>query len=142
MSTRIKAFQGDTITIQRSALLGFDGAPIADLSTWELTFTLKASLEDADPGLIQKTKSDGQITVTGGTLSFEISATESRTNIIPATTYQYDIQGRDALGRVKTLEKGRLSVRRDITTDGGGPVVLFDSISGNFDDQLGNFDDL
>ena len=142
MSTRIKAFQGDTILIQRSAFLGFDGLPISDLSTWDITFTLKASLDDADPGLIQKTKSSGQITVTGGTISFEISEAESRANIVPGTTYIFDIEGQDAGGRVKTLEKGRLTVRRDVTTAAAAPVVLFDSITGNFDDQPGNFDDV
>ena len=74
-------------------------------------------------------------------MSVEISAAESRGLFSPGVIYRYDIEGIDALGRVKTLEIGVLSVKRDTTTT-AFVISLFDSLTGNFDDLPGNFDDL
>lgn len=110
----IKRKLGDTIPLELYDLKGFDGLPVTDLSAWEIWFTVKAAIEDPDPGLLQKTKSAGGISVSGGVARFEITATESRTLFQPDTIYLYEIQARDPQNRIITLDTGKLQLTKDL----------------------------
>jgi hypothetical protein len=110
----IKRKWGDTIPLELSEITALDGLPVTDLSGWELWFTIKADIDDADPGLLQKTKSGGGIITTGGIARFEITAAESRTLFQPDTTYLYEVQARDPQNRIITLDSGKLQLTKDL----------------------------
>ncbi len=137
-----KAFHGDTIPLSLPKVVGFDGITVADLTGWVIVFTVKESPIDADPGVIQKTSTSGDITITGGRATWEISANECRTLFEPGRVYIYDVEATDTIGRVLTAMVGEITILRDITQTIQAPLNLFDSLTGNFDDLVGTFDQL
>lgn len=111
----IKRKCGDTIPLELYNVKGLDGAVVTSFTGWELWFTVKTDSSQAEPGILQKTKSGGGITTTGGQANWEITSTESRTLFLPGTTYEFDVQGRDPLGRIGTLDEGKITLSDDIT---------------------------
>lgn len=115
MSTRIKAFHGDTIPMALSGLVGFDGVPVTNLTGWALIFTVKASKTDA-AALLQKSTTAGTITIAGGEAFWEISGPENSALFSPGETYFCDVQAEDALLRIGTAITSTITISKDITT--------------------------
>ena len=117
--------KGDDISLRRTidfTATGFDaGTTITD--AW---LTVKASIADADPGLVRK-----QITTTDvpGTGQIEDDGTGDvdmvvRFDLLPADTLaidtilrHFDVQVKTASGKIYTPEKGRIAATQEITAD-------------------------
>jgi hypothetical protein len=89
-------------------------------------FTLKASLTDADPGVLQKKVTTsavsgvGQITADGSTTSGAAVArfdfTAAQTAALSPQTYWFDVKVKTASGRVLPDAKGIVTVTMQTTT--------------------------
>ncbi len=106
---------GDTLQFTLKNVRDLDGSLVTDFSSWDLWLTIKTSADDADPGIVQKQKSAGGWTVSGGTAQTEISASENRSLFLPDTAYYYDVQGKNAAGKIRTLEEGYITLTKDAT---------------------------
>lgn len=118
----LRTYLGDSKTL--TIPLTWQGSAFHPTSAWDLIFTAKADLDDADEdAIIQKTSTAG-ITTTGTkaliALVHEDTATET------PRTLQYDIQGQNTdTGEVRTLARGALLLVRDATRglDSSIPIV-------------------
>lgn len=106
---------GDTLKFTLDLARDLDGLLVTDFAGWELWFTIKSSQDDADPGIVQKKKSAGTITTSGGTATCKISATECRSLFLPNQAYYFDWQGMAPNADVGTLEKGTITFSKDTT---------------------------
>ena len=124
-------FDGPTLSVDRGDTLQFDfvvndnGTPI-DTTTWqELWFTVKRSPEDTDAvAILMLTRTGGGITPTGPTGAHRGEILPAHTDGLPSYTqdFVWDLQGKDAAGRVYTLRKGPFVVNPDVTrTTSVGP---------------------
>lgn len=104
-----------------------DGTTIEDVSAFtDVTFTVRKALGDADPPLIEKTKSAGEITVkaadptnfpeevAGANSVLEVVVTDVDTNLLSPGFYAYDIKHMDA-GSEVPLTIGTIEALQAVT---------------------------
>lgn len=100
------------------------GVPLANLLT-KAWLTVKVKVADADPGVFQKTittaavADQGQITDDGNTdgigqLVFNITAANSAL-LTEGVTYEYDIKGKQADGKLFPVERGIVIATKMVT---------------------------
>jgi hypothetical protein len=109
---RINTFRGDTLTLNFSVTRSGAAVNLTGATAW---FTLKTMLTDADPGVAQATNGSG-VTITtplSGQLTVELPA--SVTIDIPPGEYQWDLQVKEASGRISTAASGQAYVEADVT---------------------------
>lgn len=115
MTQALSKKRGDTIPFRLSGVTDRFGDAVADLSGYTITFTVKASIDDADvDAVLQKTSGGGGIDVQTAEAFWEITADESEL-LTPALRYQWDVQLEDADGVIATVEEGTLVVSKDVT---------------------------
>jgi hypothetical protein len=103
--------RGDDWTIKLE--IQSDGVPL-DISGYKFYLTLKANIDDADPGALQVSV----VTPTNAESVLGISyiiATDVETSGLDALSYHYDIQQIDTSGHVQTLQLGKVKVIKDVT---------------------------
>lgn len=80
-------------------------------------FTLKANIDDADPGALQVSATpsilDSPTEASQGILY--ITVADTLTDPLEARTYNYDVQQRDSTGKIQTLLIGKVKVVKDVT---------------------------
>lgn len=90
---------------------------VLDITGYSFWFTLKESIDDADPGAVQVTASPDISTsptqASQGVLY--ITVPKASTDSLAPKTYNYDVQQVDGSGNVQTLLIGKVKVVRDIT---------------------------
>lgn len=111
--------QGDDLDITRTVT-----AVPATQTLTKAWLTFKASISDADPGLLQKAITSGavagtgQITDTGasgtGTLLFQL--TGANTLALPLIVAYYDVKVLTSAGKIYTVEQGRYRANVRVTT--------------------------
>jgi hypothetical protein len=80
--------------------------------------TAKSALADVDPGVFQKTLSDG-VTVLDdvtGTISVDLEPADTEDLTGPRDRLYYDVQVLDVDDKISTPQRGRLVVKADVTT--------------------------
>ena len=90
---------------------------VLDITGYTFWFTLKANIDDADPGALQVTATPD----TSGNPSeaskgiLYIRASRTLTDTLQTQNYNYDVQQVDDEGNVQTLLIGKVKVVKDIT---------------------------
>jgi hypothetical protein len=90
---------------------------VLDITGYTFWFTLKANVDDADPGALQVTATPD----TSGNPSeasqgiLYIRASRTLTDTLQTQNYNYDVQQVDDEGNVQTLLIGKVKVVKDIT---------------------------
>ena len=90
---------------------------VLDITGYTFWFTLKANVDDADPGALQVTATPD----TSGNPSeasqgiLYIRASRTLTDTLQTQNYNYDVQQVDGSGNVQTLLIGKVKVVRDVT---------------------------
>jgi hypothetical protein len=103
--------RGDDWTIKLE--IQSDGVPL-DIAGYKFYLTLKADIDDADPGALQvSVTAPADANSTAG-IAY-IVATDLETAVLAAITYHYDIQQIDTSGKVQTLQIGKVKVTKDVT---------------------------
>jgi hypothetical protein len=113
----ITAHRGDTVEIFIS-LTDVEGLEQIDVTGMMIWFTLKRSPDDTDlQALLQKNTSTGGVIITNTALGqAKVILSAEETSAIPAPSiYLYDVQVKDASGKVTTVDEGYLDLRTDIT---------------------------
>jgi hypothetical protein len=119
--TTIEIYRGDTTTIPFS--VSRSTLPV-DLTSAVIWFTLKSSVVDADvAAVLQKSSVDGGITILDqttdrGKASINLAPGDTATlglTVSGPVVYQYDIQVKEASGRVSTVATGAFVLRPDVT---------------------------
>lgn len=117
-----RTYLGDSKTL--SIPLRWEGSAFTPSAAWDLIFTAKDDLDDADTSaIIQKTSTAG--ITTSGTKAL-VALVHADTAEETARTLQYDIQGQNTdTGEVRTLARGALRLVRDSTRelDSSIPIV-------------------
>lgn len=107
------AVRGDTLSF--TATVTQSAAPV-DLTAAQVWFTAKHSATDADPGIFQKTIGSG-IAVSGtdhNLLTITVDPADTAGLDAP-TTLHWDLQIKEAGGRVTTVAGGTIALAADIT---------------------------
>lgn len=90
---------------------------VLDITGYTFWFTLKANIDDADPGALQVTAtpdaSGNPSEASRGILY--IRAPRNLTDSLQTQNYNYDVQQVDDSGNVQTLLIGKVKVVKDIT---------------------------
>lgn len=107
-------FHGDTIPLNVTGVVGFDGVSVTNLAGWAVRFTVKSS-PISSIALVEKSTGAGSVTTSGGDAWWEISAAENRAAFEPGKTYVFDVQLTDPQGRVATPLHGTILILNDIT---------------------------
>ena len=106
--------RGDDWTIK---LVLKNGSNALDITGYTYKMTLKANIDDADPGALQLSAtpsvSDSPTEASQGILY--ITATDTQTDSLEAKTYNYDVQQKDDTGKIQTLLIGKVKVVKDVT---------------------------
>ncbi len=105
----IRRFRGDTFPIV--FLVTSNGVPV-DITNWTFTLTIDPSDAPADAGsnVLQLT---GTITdAAGGEVTFTMTALEA--DIVPGA-YNYDVEGIDGAGVIRTFGVAGFVIDQDIT---------------------------
>jgi len=106
--------RGDDWTIK---LVLKSGSSPLDITGYSYKFTLKANIDDADPGALQLSATpsvlDSPTEASQGILY--ITATDTQTDPLEARTYNYDVQQKDSTGKIQTLLIGKVKVVKDVT---------------------------
>lgn len=106
--------RGDDWTLK--LVLTSEGS-VLDITGYSFTFTLKANIDDADPGALQVTATpsvSGNPTEASQGILY-ITASKTLTANIEARTYNYDIQQADDSGKIQTLLIGKVRVAKQVT---------------------------
>lgn len=103
--------RGDDWTLKLTVLNS--NGQIADITNYSYWLTLKADLEDADPGALQLTVVPIPAEAVQGIVTIEVPSISTGT--LEPITYNYDIQQVDTSSKVQTLMLGKLKVVRDVT---------------------------
>lgn len=103
--------RGDDWTLKLNVTANSAALDITGYTYW---LTLKANVDDADPGDLQVTSTpllaeDAQAGI------IYITAPKEKTTLLEPGSYNYDIQQVDSLGSVQTLLIGKVRVVKDIT---------------------------
>lgn len=90
---------------------------VLDITGYTFWFTLKANVDDADPGALQVTATPD---TTGNPSEASqgilyIRASRTLTDTLQTQNYNYDVQQVDDEGNVQTLLIGKVKVVKDIT---------------------------
>ena len=103
----------------KSFLFALDVDLTAAVGIW---MTAKSALADADPGVFQKTLSDGVTVIDDAAGTIQVDVEPADTDGLDATTNRlfYDIQVEDVNNKVRTLKHGRLIVKPDVTVTVSG----------------------
>lgn len=104
---------GDDVPFEVTNVIGWDEQRVTDLTGWSATLTFKSSREQADPGLLQKTSVNGDITFSGGTARALLTRTEAVTLFVPDEFYYFKFQLKSPDDRMGTIRSGRIMFRRD-----------------------------
>jgi len=106
--------RGDDWTLKLVLTSDSSALNITGYTFW---FTLKESVDDADPGALQVTSTpDVSTSPTEASQGIiYIKASKSLTNSLAAKTYNYDVQQVDSSGNIQTLLIGKVKVVKDIT---------------------------
>ena len=106
--------RGDDWTIK--LVLKSGNSPL-DITGYTYKMTLKANIDDADPGALQLSATpsvaDSPTEASQGILY--ITATDTQTDSLEAKTYNYDVQQKDGTGKIQTLLIGKVKVVKDVT---------------------------
>ena len=106
--------RGDDWTIK---LVLKNGSNALDITGYTYKMTLKANIDDADPGALQLSATpsvaDSPTEASQGILY--ITATDTQTDSLEAKTYNYDVQQKDDEGKIQTLLIGKVKVVKDVT---------------------------
>ena len=106
--------RGDDWTIK---LVLKNGSNALDITGYTYKMTLKANIDDADPGALQLSATpsvaDSPTEASQGILY--ITATDTQTDSLEAKTYNYDVQQKDDAGKIQTLLIGKVQVVKDVT---------------------------
>ncbi len=105
----ITRFRGDTFPIV--FLVTSNGSPV-DITNWTFTLTIDPSDAPADAGdnVLQLT---GTLTdAAGGEVTFTMTAMQAD---IPPGAYNYDVEGTDGAGVIRTFGVARFIINQDIT---------------------------
>lgn len=102
--------RGDDWTLK--LVLTSEGA-VLDITGYTFWFTLKANIDDADPGDLQVTATSVSPDAENGILY--ITAPKAQTAALAPLSYNYDIQQVDGSGNVQTLLIGKVRVEKDVT---------------------------
>mgnify|MGYP007059438822 FL=1 len=106
--------RGDDWTIK---LVLKNGSNALDINGYTYKMTLKANIDDADPGALQLSATpsvaDSPTEASQGILY--ITATDTQTDSLEAKTYNYDVQQKDDAGKIQTLLIGKVKVVKDVT---------------------------
>lgn len=106
--------RGDDWTIK---LVLKNGSNALDITGYTYKMTLKANIDDADPGALQLSATpsvaDSPTEASQGILY--ITATDTQTDSLEAKTYNYDVQQKDDAGKIQTLLIGKVKVVKDVT---------------------------
>lgn len=116
MSTNLIAARGDTIPFLLDQIRDEAGALVTTLSGWAFFFTLKNSTDVANndsAAVISKSSASG-MTVSGTTVSWEVTAAESDA-LLEAVDYIWDVQSKTPAGRIFTEQRGTLRLTRDVS---------------------------
>jgi len=106
--------RGDDWTLK---LVLTSNSSVLNITGYTFWFTLKESVDDADPGALQVTATpDVSTSPTEASQGIiYIKASKSLTNSLAAKTYNYDVQQVDSSGNIQTLLIGKVKVVKDIT---------------------------
>ena len=106
--------RGDDWTLK---LVLTSDSSVLNITGYTFWFTLKESVDDADPGALQVTATpDVSTSPTEASQGIiYIKASKSLTNSLAAKTYNYDVQQVDSSGNIQTLLIGKVKVVKDIT---------------------------
>jgi len=102
--------RGDDWTIK--LVISSDGT-ITDVTNYTYTLTLKANIDDPDPGDLQV--SVVPIGPSAAVGIVYLNASRTLTGPLDPKTYNYDIQQVDDSGNVQTLLIGKVKVVKDVT---------------------------
>jgi hypothetical protein len=106
--------RGDDWTLK---LVLTSDSSVLDITGYTFWFTLKSSVDDADPGALQVTSTPS--TATSPTEASQgilyINASKTLTDSLTPGTYNYDVQQIDGSNKVQTLLIGKVKVVKDIT---------------------------
>jgi len=109
-ATDYEFYRGDDHTF---ALTFTDSAGAAvDISTWTVFFTMKTSRADLDANALITKDITVHDDATNGETSFIIYSTETASRV---GSYYYDMQYRNAEGRIRTFDSGSMEFLEDIT---------------------------
>jgi len=86
---------------------------VVDVTGYTYTWTLKANIDDADPGNLQVIVVASGVDATNGIVY--LNADAINTNTLTPGTYNYDVQQVDTSGTVQTLIIGKVKVVPDVT---------------------------
>lgn len=106
--------RGDDWTIK--LVLKSGNSPL-DITGYTYKMTLKANIDDADPGALQLSATPsvaGSPTEASQGILY-ITATDTQTDSLEAKTYNYDVQQKDNTGKIQTLLIGKVKVVKDVT---------------------------
>ena len=106
--------RGDDWTIKLT--LSDSGSPL-NITGYTYWFTLKDSIDDADPGALQVSITpsvSGSPTEASQGIVY-ITAAKALTDTVTPATYNYDVQQVDGTGKVQTLLIGKVKVVKDVT---------------------------
>lgn len=112
--TDIVMKRGDTLVIDLTVTRNAAAVNLTGASLW---MTAKTDFSGADPGQFQKTVGVG-ITITnaaGGLAQIVVAPADTDAVGATTTTFKYDIQLKEASGRVSTIQIGLLTVEPDVT---------------------------
>lgn len=105
-------YAGETIELDMTVTLSDAPLPITDLA--EIWFTAKLTDKDADPGVFQKTKTDGDIVATdapNGIARITIDPADT-TALLNITTLFCDVKLKETANSRETVElRGKLTIR-------------------------------
>ena len=103
--------RGDTLDFDIGPILKADGT-VQDITGYTVTFTAKDRLGDADPGVFQVS---GTIVNGPAGLARVVIPPSSTNGFTTDRVLYYDVQIRDGGGATKTIDSGKLRVKRDVT---------------------------
>ena len=112
MAINYTEYRGDDVTFNLNFTDDNDDA--IDITNYTVFFTLKNSRVDSDANAVFKqtlTEADHTAPASGET---QITLTNSDTDSLLGS-YYYDMQYKNNVGTVKTIQSGRLTFKRDVT---------------------------
>lgn len=110
MANDITTFRGDTLDLNL-VLTDSDGA-VVDITGYKFWLTVKQNDDDGDDNALIKEYQDTHTNATSGISSISANATAMA---LTAGNYPWDIQMQDTGGSIKTLIKGDIIIRQDVT---------------------------
>lgn len=106
----IEIYQGDDVSFELNVT---ENQVPVDITDWKVYFTVKAHYTDSDDDAIFSKDVTSHIDPTQGETQINLTSTD--TDAASLGNYYYDIQVKDANGKIQTLVNGRFRVNPQIT---------------------------